>query len=332
MKRSPVEHKQNGNQVRESHDSLIAILDSLEAVVYVADMDTYEVLFANKYAHEHIGNIEGKICWQSIQSDQSAPCSFCTNAKLLTSEGEIAEPYVWDFQNTVNSSWYHIVDRAIQWMDGRIVRIEIAFDITERKVLENKLLENEEKLIEANKKLKVLSLFDGLTNIANRRMLDDYLAKEWSRSLRWKHPFSAIMIDIDFFKQYNDCYGHLVGDDCLKRVAQVLIDVTKRPLDLVSRYGGEEFVILLPETEEVDAIRIAEECCSKIIEQRIPHEKSLISDILTISAGVSTLIPSSDVQPDKLLQTSDKALYWAKEYGRNQVKSYKQEDKPVISK
>ncbi|MEW6601445.1 MAG: histidine kinase dimerization/phosphoacceptor domain -containing protein [Nitrospirota bacterium] len=125
--------------LKESHERLLIVLDSLEAIVYVADMNTHELLFANKYTRNLWGDIEGKICWQFLQTGQQGPCKFCTNDKLLTPAGEPAGVYRWEFQNTTNGNWYYIIDRAIKWIDGRVVRLEIATDITERKRAENRI-------------------------------------------------------------------------------------------------------------------------------------------------------------------------------------------------
>ncbi len=125
--------------LKESHGRLLTVLDSLEAIVYVADMNTYELLFANKYTRKIFGDIEGKICWQTLQTEQSGPCQFCSNDKLLSPGGEPTGVYRWEFQNTVNGNWYYILDRAIQWVDGRLVRMEIATDITDRKRSENQI-------------------------------------------------------------------------------------------------------------------------------------------------------------------------------------------------
>ena len=211
-------------------------------------------------------------------------------------------------------------------LDEVVGMVVSARNITRQKEIEDRLENNEKSLQQLNIRLEGLSNIDSLTGLANRRMLDASLIKEWNRCLRWKHPFSALMIDIDFFKPYNDYYGHLKGDDCLIKIAQVISEVINRPADLVSRFGGDEIVILLPETDEKNAALIAEKCRSKIIDQQIPHEGSVDSDVLTISAGVSTIIPSSDIEPYKLIETSDIALYWAKERGRNQVCNYKEVD------
>ncbi|MBI4667464.1 MAG: PAS domain-containing protein [Nitrospinae bacterium] len=133
------------------HERLLTILDSLEAVVYVADMNTYEVLYVNAAGVRILGEAVGKTCWKVFQSGQTGPCEFCTNGKLITPQGAPAEPYIWEFRNTVTNRWFHIVDRAIQWVDGRLVRMEMAFDITERKEMEEKyreLLEFNNNLLE----------------------------------------------------------------------------------------------------------------------------------------------------------------------------------------
>ena len=123
---------------KESHERLLTVLNGLSAIVYVTDMKTYEVLFINKFTHDIFGNIEGKLCWQTMQTGQTGPCSFCTNDKLLNSDGTSSGVYSWEFKNTFNNKWYYIQDRAIQWVDGRIVRMEIATDITDRKIAEEK--------------------------------------------------------------------------------------------------------------------------------------------------------------------------------------------------
>jgi two-component sensor histidine kinase len=123
----------------ESHKRLLTVLDSLSAVVYVADIKTYEILFINKFTRDVFGDIERKICWQTIQTGQSGPCSFCTNDKILTPEGKPTGVYRWEFRNTSNGKWYDIQDRAIQWVDGRMVRVEVATDITDRKTSEEKI-------------------------------------------------------------------------------------------------------------------------------------------------------------------------------------------------
>jgi len=127
-----------------SHNILLTVLDSLDAIVYVADLETYELLFLNKYARNIFGDGAGKPCWQVLQSDQAAPCDFCSNDKLVAPDGTLKGLYTWEFQNTVSRRWYDIRDRAITWIDGRIVRLEIATDITDRKLAEEKLFQEKQ--------------------------------------------------------------------------------------------------------------------------------------------------------------------------------------------
>jgi PAS domain S-box-containing protein len=136
-------------ELKDSHERIRVILNSLDAIVYVSDMETNEVLFVNDYARKLFGDIVGRICWQTIQKDQTGPCIFCTNDKLLTPEGEPTGTYQWEFKNTIHGLWYEIRDRAIRWVDGRTVRLEIATDITERKTVEEDLLKSRESLAEA---------------------------------------------------------------------------------------------------------------------------------------------------------------------------------------
>jgi PAS domain S-box-containing protein len=133
-------------ELKESHERLLTVLDSLDAVVYVADMETYEILFVNKYLRNLFGDVVGQTCWQTVQVGQSGPCDFCTNEKLLVASGEPSTVYGWEFQNTVTGRWYEIRDRAIRWVDGRIVRLEIAIDITERVRVEEELRQYAERL------------------------------------------------------------------------------------------------------------------------------------------------------------------------------------------
>lgn len=131
-------------ELLNSQERFRSIMDSLDAIVYVADMDTYEVLYINEYARRAFGDVIGKLCWKSMQSDQRGPCDFCTNRYLLNPDGSPAEPYRWELLNTRTERWYYITDKAIRWSDGRLVRLEIATDITERKRIEEKLIESEE--------------------------------------------------------------------------------------------------------------------------------------------------------------------------------------------
>ena len=175
------------------------------------------------------------------------------------------------------------------------------------------------ELEKANDILQVISLKDPLTGLWNRRHYDDAIKAEWNRSLRHKRHIAFMIIDIDYFKEFNDCYGHMAGDKCLVTFAQAIKSLFKRSGDLTVRYGGEEFVIVLPETEREDAIKMADLVLKTIEDLNIPHESSLVSPRVTISIGVSSIVPSFDDSIELLLQTADKALYQAKNSGRNQL-------------
>ena len=183
------------------------------------------------------------------------------------------------------------------------------------------LEESREKLAEANRALKKLSSLDGLTGIANRRSFDETLFKEWNRAVRSEKPIGLIMLDIDFFKLYNDHYGHQGGDDCLKKVALGLESAIHRDSDFLARYGGEEFSAILPGTDLDGAVKVAEEMRKAIKTLQIAHAKSKVSDIVSISIGVATVIPPRNSEPEILIAAADQALYKAKEDGRDRVKS-----------
>ena len=173
------------------------------------------------------------------------------------------------------------------------------------------------ELAVSNRELQRLSSLDGLTGLANRRQFDETLQQEWQRAIRTNMPLSLIFVDIDFFKRYNDHYGHQAGDDCLKEVAAALQTTIHRPADLVSRYGGEEFVMVLPDTAEEGALAVAEKVLATVTGLRIPHENSDAADHVTLSMGVATARPQEGAQPQQLVESADKMLYRAKDRGRN---------------
>jgi len=172
---------------------------------------------------------------------------------------------------------------------------------------------------EAMRRLELLSSLDGLTGIANRRHFDDFLDREWRRSGRNGTPLSLILMDIDFFKKYNDGYGHQAGDSCLKKVAKKLSEIANRPGDLAARYGGEEFVFVLGSTDIKTAADFAEKIRAAVEEMKMPHEYRQGDNIVTISLGVASFFPDKTNSPAALIGAADKALYKAKEEGRNQV-------------
>ena len=183
------------------------------------------------------------------------------------------------------------------------------------------LEESKAKLAEANRTLQKLSSLDGLTGIANRRNFDETLNKEWNRAMRSEKSIGLLMLDIDFFKLYNDHYGHQGGDDCLKKVAKGLDSAIHRETDFLARYGGEEFSGILPDTDLNGSVKVAEEMRLAIKDLRIEHAKSTVSDLVSVSIGVSAIIPQQGTDPKILIYAADQALYKAKENGRDRVKS-----------
>lgn len=167
--------------------------------------------------------------------------------------------------------------------------------------------------------LREMAFRDGLTGVTNRRFFDETLQQEWRRCSRAKLPLSLIMLDIDFFKKYNDTYGHLQGDECLKRVAAVLSRQVRRPGDVVARYGGEEFAIILPNTPLSGALDVAHHIEAAIRGMGIPHAQGGSQKLVTISAGVASWLWQTDHGPDQLIALADRQLYLAKEQGRARV-------------
>ncbi|MBW4660431.1 MAG: PleD family two-component system response regulator [Drouetiella hepatica Uher 2000/2452] len=175
----------------------------------------------------------------------------------------------------------------------------------------------QQQLAQANQELKRLVNLDGLTQLANRRCFNEHLEQEWRRMAREQQPLALILCDIDFFKQYNDTYGHPTGDDCLQRVGVVLEACAKRPADLASRYGGEEFALTLPKTPLEGAIELAQRIQAQLLQIQIPHATSSVSSYLTLSMGIATIVPQLDRSPDDLIAAADQALYRAKQAGRD---------------
>jgi len=191
---------------------------------------------------------------------------------------------------------------------------------TQRLEKENReLLAAEKKLSVLNQKLNQLASLDSLTKIANRHRFDEFLVREWQRGKRENFSLSLILSDIDHFKLYNDHFGHQAGDTCLTNVALAISKTVNRPADLVARYGGEEFAIILPRTPAKNALQLAQKIRLAVAQLKLPHPQSLTSNAVSLSLGVSSVIPSSQHTIKQLLVTADKALYQAKNQGRNQA-------------
>ena len=215
---------------------------------------------------------------------------------------------VWDKRKNGEIYPQNMTVGAI-WDENGFIRqfAAIISDITDRKEMEEKL--------------RYLSMRDGLTGLFNRRTLDEELENEWRRAVRAPAPFSMILLDIDYFKLFNDTYGHIEGDACLKGVAKTVGCSVRRTGDITTRYGGEEFAVILPMTPAIDATRIAETIRTSVERLAIRHEASKISSVVTVSIGVGTITPNFGITPDTIVKLADTALYTAKAGGRNLVVS-----------
>lgn len=191
--------------------------------------------------------------------------------------------------------------------------LDIVRDISERK-------QAERELKEAYASLEALAITDPLTHLANRRRFDQIMTTEWRRCMRERLPLSLLFLDADWFKSFNDTYGHPRGDSCLKQIAEAALDVVARPGDLVARIGGEEFAIILPNTPAYGAAQVANQICDAIRRRRLPHNTNP-TGYVTISVGCATTVPSFGQHSSLLMQRADQALYAAKHAGRNQVRS-----------
>lgn len=209
--------------------------------------------------------------------------------------------------------WIRDVVHVVRNAQGEVESlVGFMFDISERK-------RTEEKLQALQKELEALSFKDGLTGIANRRLFDTSLEREWEQARASQQPLSLILLDVDLFKQYNDLHGHLPGDRCLTDIAQTLTLAAVGPRDVVARFGGEEFVILLPDTDAQGARRVAERCQRLIDKLAIPHKNSLHRQCVTLSLGVGTTVPAAGGTASAFIQAVDQRLYAAKQKGRNRM-------------
>ncbi|PLX81768.1 MAG: hypothetical protein C0617_16090 [Desulfuromonas sp.] len=207
---------------------------------------------------------------------------------------------------------YILTSAPLVTLDGSPGIVVQLKNISSRKKAEN-------ELAEANAELQRMARLDGLTQIPNRRAFDEKLKQEWDRLAREQLPFSLLLGDIDFFKKFNDTYGHQGGDDCLKLVARALSSSVLRPADMAARYGGEEFALLLPGVGIEGALEVADRALEAVASLQVEHKASTVSPFVSVSLGAASLLPSKDQDAADLVALADEALYNAKEQGRNRV-------------
>ena len=206
-----------------------------------------------------------------------------------------------------------------QWMQ---LEVELLSSLATQLAIAIKQAELYQQLQAANLKLERLATLDELTQLANRRRFDQYLEMEWRRQAREQTPLSLILCDIDSFKSYNDTYGHPGGDECLRQVARAIGNAVDRSADLVARYGGEEFAVILPNTAIQGAVVVAEHIQLKIAALQLPHAGSQVSQYVTVSLGVASIVPASESVAAILISAADQALYQAKRLGRDRIQLY----------
>ena len=301
----------------DSGDVYKTLLESTRAIPWSIDWESKQFEYIGPQIEELLGWTPDS--WATAQDwiDRIHPDFREEITNYCITQSESGVDHEADYPAlTKNGDFVWIRDVVHVVREGGVTKklIGFMFDISERKRLENELLE-------ANKKLEAFSYQDGLTGLANRRFYDMTLEKEWQRAMRSRKPVSMILIDIDHFKEFNDHYGHIEGDRCLNEISRVLENIARRSFDLCARYGGEEFVLLLPDTDEATAISLAEEARRAIIDLEIPHAGSEISDFVTVSAGVSSLVPEIGQPALTLFDMADKRLYQAKQRNRNCVVS-----------
>jgi diguanylate cyclase (GGDEF)-like protein/PAS domain S-box-containing protein len=292
------------------------LLESTRAIPWRIDWATMAFTYIGPQIEELLGWKQSS--WLSVndwaerihEEDRQKTVDFCVaqsqngvdheaDYRALTPDGD----YVW-IRDVV-----HVVRRDDGSVDSLV---GFMFDITERK-------QSEDKILQLQRELEVLSYRDSLTGVANRRMFDTLYPVEWAKARVTGEPLSLVVIDIDYFKQYNDHYGHVQGDECLRRVAQALDAGASRSRDLCARFGGEEFILLLPATDEAAARNVADRCRRLLTQKDIPHARSGVGRTVTVSLGVGTIVPGAQDDPNVFLDRVDRRLYQAKSAGRDRV-------------
>ncbi|HEX9174187.1 MAG TPA: sensor domain-containing diguanylate cyclase [Telluria sp.] len=292
------------------------LLESTKAIPWKIDWATMQFTYIGPQIEQLLGWSPDS--WQTVndwvarmhEEDRQKTVDFCVGQsqqgldheadyRALTRDGD----YVW-IRDVV-----HVVRRPDGSVDSLV---GFMFDISERKKADDKILQ-------LQRDLETLSYRDALTGIANRRMFDTVFPVEWAKARAVGEPLSLIVVDIDCFKQFNDHYGHLQGDECLKRVAAALETAASRTRDMCARFGGEEFVLILPATDEAAALMVAERARKLLAREQIPHPRSGVASVVTVSMGLGTIIPGQDDEASTFLAMVDRRLYRAKADGRDRV-------------
>ncbi|HHB77274.1 MAG TPA: diguanylate cyclase [Desulfobulbus sp.] len=293
---------------QQANQRVNAILSGIDAIVYVTDMETYRILYANATATALYGKLTEKICWQVLHNNQDGPCSFCPN-DILLDDNDIPNPtQITEFQHKRNKKWFHCADCAIPWDDGRYVHLRVATDITDR-------IKNEQALQEAHKQLETIAYYDPLTRLANRRLFLDRLEQAFYLADRAKTGLAICYLDLDNFKEINDTYGHETGDGLLIQVSERLQE-NLRAEDTVARWGGDEFSLLLTGQNDENKCALT---LSRLIDN-LTKPYTIDTNVLQVTASIGvTLYPQDEGDPETLLRHADQAMYFAKQGGKKPV-------------
>lgn len=280
-------------------NSFKLLLDSIDADVYVSDMDSYEILFMNKHMEESFGkNLMGKKCHEEFRKDIS-PCPHCTNMYLVDKQGNPTDGVVWEGQNPITGFWYKNSDKAVYWTNDKLVRIQIATDITEIK--------------EAKSKLEYMVLHDPLTGIPNRSLFNDRLDHAIKTHKRGKNKFAIMFLDLDNFKNINDTFGHQAGDFVLRELSARIKECI-RESDTLARVSGDEFTVLLANIDQYDEVEIIAGRILKSLEKEVVYCD--FAKKVTCSIGIS-VFPDNGSNIDTIVSNADFAMYRAKSLGGN---------------
>jgi diguanylate cyclase (GGDEF)-like protein/PAS domain S-box-containing protein len=297
-----------------SPDVYKTLLESTRAIPWKIDWDTMKFAYIGPQIESLLGWTPES--WTTVQdwADRMHPDDRKWVVDFCVGQSKAGVDHEADYRALTKSGsyvWLRDVVHVVRRPDGSVeALVGFMFDISERKL-------NEDKLHTLQRELHDLSFKDALTGLGNRRRFDEAFEAQWARS----EPLSVLLIDIDCFKQFNDHYGHVHGDACLRRVATALTRAATRPDDVLARFGGEEFAFILPNTESSGALRVAERCRAAVLEEKIEHPTSPVNKYVTISVGVSWIVPSVVSTSLDFLRRVDHHLYRAKELGRNRVAS-----------
>ncbi|MBS3669761.1 sensor domain-containing diguanylate cyclase [Halomonas boliviensis] len=305
-----------GHLTQEQYGLYKTLLESTKAIPWKLNWITKEFEYIGPQIETLLGWQQDS--WKTAQDwiDRIHLDERQATANLCISQSDCGIDHEADYRALTASGgyvWVRDVVHIIRENGVTTALVGFIFDISERKKMEDVLLR-------LNKQLEALSFHDSLTGIANRRMYDESIRVAWAQAQQYRTPLSLAIFDVDHFKNYNDEYGHAAGDDCLCKVAEALNScAAMRSTDLLARYGGEEFVLIMPTTRGEEAVEIAETCRRLVANQRIPHPKSEVADIVTVSIGINTIVPSENDTLAAFFETADQKLYQAKRKGRNRL-------------